>query len=414
MEYMSDTLFISGKKKRTATAKDIFDKVSKGIKKKGPTKDWTCTFDEENETIYIDFNDEQSETFILKFGEKHVFSAICKLYWPIDETTNSCEGENLKALLDLLYRAKSKYNSISVTDDYGLAEGYWESKKYRFEFRELTDEEYKRVERLFNAGFTKHEDLLRAIMAEDMEMDYSEIKGYENPEVSLGWENVGSINNTLTSYIYETSSFGDEGEVFSLHSNFFGDPNKYFMALVAFEEGVGWVFCDGTRVDYDAKMHPESARKITTDKHRCMSPNDAQVDLMFRDMFAPQFISETDPLKRCVLAYRYFVSAYDFCGFKFTGHRKRQFISDKILEEYGEHGLQYLTFRVTRNWLDHKIGYDYELFCKNAKSRYGSDFVSSFNEIHEKYGRISRFCNELEYYAVGTGKYRDKTLMNRS
>ena len=70
MEYMSDTLFISGKKKRTATVYDIFEKIAKGIKKKGPTKNWVCELDEENCSILIDFNDEKSETFILSFGEK--------------------------------------------------------------------------------------------------------------------------------------------------------------------------------------------------------------------------------------------------------------------------------------------------------------------------------------------------------
>ena len=411
MEYMSDTLFFSGKKKRTATVSDIFDKILKGIKKKGPTKGWVCEFDEGSNAIHINFNDDKSETFILRFGEKNEFSSICKLYWPIDEATGSCEGENLKVLLDILYRAKSKFNSVTVTDDYGIAEGYWESKKYKFEFRELTADEVKRVERLYNEGFTKHEDLLRAIMAEDMKMDYADIKGYANPEVSSGWESVGSINNTLTSYIYETSAYGDEGDVSSLMLKFFGDPNKYMMALFAFETGVSWAFCDGTRSDFDARRDPESAREITTKKHRCVSAVDAQVDLMFRDMFAPKFIEETDPLKRCILAYRYFVSVYDFCGFKFTEHHKRQYYSDKILEEYGEEiGTRYLTVRVTRQWYDHVDFQDDELFRQNVEKRYGSDFFTLYDEINEKYGKYVRFIQETEYYAIGTREYLDKSL----
>ena len=178
-------------------------------------------------------------------------------------------------------------------------------------------------------GFTKHEDLLRAVMAEDMEMDYADIKGYENPEVAMGWEKyLGSINNTLVSYIYESSAYGDEGNVSDMMSEFFFDPNKYMLSMMAFVDGVAWAFCDGT--------NPESACEITTQKHRCMFPTAGQVDLMFRDMFAPQFINEKDPLKRCILAYRYFVSVYDFCGFKLSEHHKRKYISDKIIEEYGE------------------------------------------------------------------------------
>lgn len=411
MEYMSDTIFISGKKKRISSVSDIFDKMAKGIKKKGPTKDWICELDEDNNVILINFNDEKSETFILRFGDKNEFSSICKLYWPIDETAGSSECEILKTLLDLIYRAKSKFNSISVTDDYGLAEGYWESKKYKFEFRNLTDEEVKRIERLYNKGFTKHEDLLRAIMAEDMEMDYADIKGYENPEVALGWESVGSINNTLITYIYETSAYGNEGDVSSLMLKFFGDPNKYMMALMAFSDGVGWAFCDGTRDDFEARKDPESAREITIRKHRHVSPTDAQIDMMFTDMFAPQFINEKDPLKRCILAYRYFVSAYDFCGFKFSKHHKRQFFSDKIIEEYGEKiGKQYMTVRVTRRWYDHKLSQDDELFRRNVEKRYGSDFFSLYDDIEEKYGKYIRFNQETEYYAIGSKKYLDKTL----
>ena len=409
---MSDTLFISGKKKRTATIIDIFDKIAKGIKKKGPTKNWVCRVDEENSAILINFNDEKSEAFILSFGDKNEFSSICKLYWPIDEKNGSAEGEILQTLLDLIYRAKSKFNSISVTDDYGLAEGYWESKKYKFVFRELTDDEVKRVERLFNQGFTKHEDLLRAIMAEDMEMDYADIKGYENPEVAMGWQHIGSINNTLMSYIYETSAYGDEGNVSNMMLKFFGDPNKYMMALMAFYDGVAWAFCDGTRSDFEASMDPKSALEITTRKHRCWSAVDAQVDLMFRDMFAPQFINEKDPLKRCILAYRYFVSVYDFCGFKFSEHHKRQFYSDKIIEEYGEDiGTQYMTVRVTRKMYDHTSSPDYELFRRNVEKRYGSDFFTLYNEIEEKYGKYIRFIKETEYYAIGSEKYLDKTLI---
>ncbi len=60
------------------------------------------------------------------------------------------------------------------------------------QYRELTVDEYKRVERLYAEGYTKHEELLRAIMAEDMEMSYQEFVNYENPDIAMGAKRQGS------------------------------------------------------------------------------------------------------------------------------------------------------------------------------------------------------------------------------
>ena len=142
MDYMSDTIFYSGKKKRTVQTTEIYEKIKAGIKKKGPNKDWICELDPENESICISFQDGESETFILEFDGKGVFSGCCKLFLPLDETTKEEDRTLMTTLLDLLYKAKNKFNTIQITDDYGLAESYWENKKFKFDYRELSESGY--------------------------------------------------------------------------------------------------------------------------------------------------------------------------------------------------------------------------------------------------------------------------------
>ncbi len=412
MEYVQDTVFISGKKKRTVTVEEIYERIEKGIKKKGPTKEWTSVFDEDKGEIYIYFNDGQSEDFHLSF-DKNDFECICKLYLPYDEASSTEDMTLLTTLLDILYRIRTKLNTITVSDDYGLAESYWEGKRYKFKFRELTTEEVLRAERLYNAGYTRHEDFLRAVMAEDMEMDVNEFKTYENPDISHEMDH-GYIQNSLETYIYETSDFGNEGRVSDMLPEFTCDPNKYMFALWTFSHGVAWAFGDGSCLIYDLGAGFEGDIEIK--KHYCRIPNEAQVDLLYNNFFAPLYIEEKDSFKRCVLAYRYFLSVYDFCGFKFTGHQRPKLVTEEILERYGmDVGREYLALYITSEKYifsgNYSDGYG-DRIINNALSRYGKDFMERYiKDFKRVYEENHRFRLETQYYADIDSEYVDDTLI---
>lgn len=76
---MTDTIYISGKLKRNILISELYEKISKSIKKKGPTKLWECHMTEFGDTIIIDFDDDGSETFGLTFNKKKEFDEFCKV-----------------------------------------------------------------------------------------------------------------------------------------------------------------------------------------------------------------------------------------------------------------------------------------------------------------------------------------------
>lgn len=81
---------------------------------------------------------------------------------------------------------------------------------------------------------------------------------------------------------------------------------------MAFVIGIAWVFFDGTG-PYE---------EINLEKKFISTPKDKQVELLFMEKFAPLFMKEEDPLEKCILAYRYFVSVYDYLGFRYVGRVK--------------------------------------------------------------------------------------------
>ena len=304
---MSDTIFYKAKLKRTATPETVFEKLRKKVGKKGPTQKWECSFDIDESAIQLDFHDEMSETFIMKLNPKSVYEGFCKVFFDMPGDVLDKPSE-LKELLDIFYGLKSQFSILEFSDDYGLVDGYWDSKRFQFAFRELTEEENARVEKWFRAGFESHEKLLRAIMAEDMGMTYEEFLSYDNPDSCAG-ENIPRLEQELATYFYETAEFQKEGRVSENWMLYITDPGKHTFSLWSFIEGMEWIFCDGSGTQ----------REITLDKHRCMMPALSQIDLIYREKFAPAFLGAEDSLERCKLAYRYFLSAYEFTGFHFVG-----------------------------------------------------------------------------------------------
>lgn len=288
-----------------------------------------------------------------------------------------------KALLDALYKAKSMFHSIEITDDYGLAGSYWDSKRFKFDFRNLTAEEADRAERLYSEGNTTPEQLLLAIMAEDMDMPVEELRDYINIDIEYidSWEDRSKIHPTLETYLYETAEFQKEGRLCEMSAGQYYDPGKVLFSVFAFIEGLSWVFLDGTG--------PETT--ISLEKKRSFSPKDAQVGLLFREKFAPVFMKEEDPMEKCILAYRYFVSVYDHLGFRYVGRAENiKTVIDTILEEYGER-------LVTR-----------------MNQRHGSELFSEYLEFKRKYQQNATFRTEAEYAARRKWKYIDDSLVASS
>lgn len=406
---MSDTIFYKGVLKRGKDPLAVFEKITKGIGKRGPSKNWTYTIDEEQSSLLIDFQDDKSETFFLQFKEKGEFDDCCKVAFPLEGELFEDGKSEFKALLDALYKARTSFRSIEVTDDFGLAECYWDSKRFKFHFRDLTAEEDERVRRLYAQGSTTPEQLLRSIMAEDMEMPVEELRDYVNINTNYTQEWLSPVHLTLDAYLYETAEFRNEGRLCEIPDwNYYNLGNVYFSEF-AFIEGLSWVFLDGTGQD----------TAISLEKKRAFSQKDAQVGLLFREKFAPVFIAETDPLEKCILAYRYFVSIYGGLGFRFVGRTKnRKMVMEKILEEYGEEkGTIYLTcYCTTERYVFHNYNPETkkqysDCLIKNMTERYGEDFFSEYLAFKRKYENDSKFRRETEYVADRKLKYIDDSLV---
>ena len=63
-------------------------------------------------------------------------------------------------------------------------------------------------------------------------------------------------------------------------------------------------------------------KELDLGKRWIATPKDKQVDLLFREKFAPLFMKEEDTLQICILVYRYFVSVYDYLEFRYVGRDK--------------------------------------------------------------------------------------------
>ena len=409
MEYMSDTLFIEGKKKRTKSTQEVFEKIQKSIKKKGPTSKWECIIDEQRETLLIDFHDDESETFDLHFDEKGSFLCICKLFLPVDENGTEVDYTLMNTLLDIFYKIKASFSNIKVRDDYAQAEGYWDNKRIKYELRTLSFEEEQRLNRLYNEGYKTHESFLRALMAEDLEMPYDKFEKYYNPRIDFRDIRAGWICISIGSYLYETAEFKNEGRLCDMDWFTYYDLGRVSFSEYAFECGMSWLFFDGTG--------PFS--KLNTEKQRAFSPKDAQ------ERVAPLFQAEVDPYQRCVLAYRYWLTIYEGLGFRFVGRKKTHFVFDDVFEEYGdEMATRLLT--VYCSWRRYLVKTLYpkdtheqykQNFVENCTKRYGKDFLNTFVEFKRKYEKIEMFGIEAGYFSECgditpnlDGKYLDKSL----
>lgn len=300
---MSDTIFYSMKLKSNKTVKQAFECIQKKIKPKGVTAKWQVYV--KDETLVIDFGDNVSETFVLKFENKQA-EGFCKVGFPMGgELFDDEKKSEWKTFISVFHSIKKMCSEISVEDDYSIAEEYFLSLEYKFDMRGLSSDELARLDKLYNLGYHNYESFLLKIFADDTKREYTEdLKKIINPNIKLD-EMFSSIGQVWETYIYETSLlkkqslceiYKDDVRVIDGKKSNYGDPPA---EIYIFSLGLGRLFSCYDFIDNT-------------------SGRGAYVTKYFYDKFSPMF-DNADEYEKCKLAYQFMVSLYDFCKYQFVG-----------------------------------------------------------------------------------------------
>lgn len=314
---MPDTIFYTLKLKRTKTPMEVFEKMQKSVKKKGPTKNWICTVDNENERMEIDFGDGESETFTLDFKNK-IANDCCKVYFPLEgELFDDEKKSEFKALLNMIYSAKAMFSEIIITDDFGLAEDFMQSKYCKITLRELDNIELERARKVFGSGYTDHNDFIMAIIYDLLGIPFEDdYRKHINPKVSLAdaqkklqpFDPLNAIYERqafFETFLYETSEYKGQGRLSQVPDYRLNDMSDVMFSVFAFISGIEELYL------YKNYYYKNDNRSFGA-KH-------GQVRRLYKTKFLPLLERECDDFKKCVLTYCFFVSVYDYCGFKFAG-----------------------------------------------------------------------------------------------
>ena len=299
---MSDTIFYDIKLKKNRTVSDVFIKIQKFVKPKGATKNWEC-FVGKNELV-IDFHDDKSETFCLAFEKKEA-RGFCKVWFPLGgELFDNDKKSEFKALISMLHSFKNYCTEMSITDDYEIAEEIFRSLDYKFKLRELTDEESSRVRRLYDLGYTRCEDLLLAIVAEDLGM----------PE-DFRWKE----------YVFSHYLLLTEPEISRIFETYLCELAIYKKKPLMEQPQYQTALKEKKPVYHSPCMAPADVYTYTLGIKDVFEPfqyiinewgRGAQVSKYLNDSFLPVF-RQCKEFGKCELAYRFMVSLADFCGFTF-------------------------------------------------------------------------------------------------
>lgn len=319
-----DTIFFCLTLQRSISPLNVFRKMQKSIKKRGPSQNWVCTIDEENEIFSIDFHDNKSEPFVLRFNEKNIAEGSCRVAFPLEgELFDDNKKSEFKALINTIYVAQNSYSRIEISDESNLAENYFTSLVYDIYLRSLTECEKARLDRLYNCGYDFYEDFIIALFAEDWGLPdtFSMIDVIapssdffnERPHQPL-------IQAFAESYLAGTSAMRP--------SNLgYGELSEKKLSFHAFSCGVSYLFLN------------DGGTRIICGSENTFGQRHIQIAKYFKEKFFPMFAKLTDPYEKCELAYRYILSIYDYCGLRFTGkdqseikHRMPNVLSIKNIE----------------------------------------------------------------------------------
>lgn len=308
------TVFYKGKLKRTRKPEDVFAKIKACVKPKGVTKSWSIK--EGENYLRIDFGDEKSETLNLCFKDK-TLDGFCKVAFDGDG------GEKqLDEFFNLFYSITKMFSSLEINDDFGLWEDFADSKRYKTQIRELTKSETARIKRLYDGGCIFHEDIIMAVIAEDLnittfsDIDFSlntMLEGVEMEEIKI-----------IEAWLLQTAVYKDRGRIEKYTiwrcnpgghkwrgygwKDDYNEVSELEFAVWACVFGIAGLF-----IEKFAEHYPHLA------KSGGAFPKDVQVKRLFKEKFLPLFNAEDDTYNQCILAYRFMVSIYEYCGFKYEG-----------------------------------------------------------------------------------------------
>ena len=308
---MSDqtTIFYKLKLKRTRAPMEVFEKMQKAVKKKGATKNWTCTVDSEGQALSIDFGDEKSETFCLSFNEKKVCDGFCKVYFPLSgELFDDEKKSEFKTLLNMIYSARTSFAEMEITDDYGISESFLDSKVNKIALRELTEDEINRAKRLVADGHTDIKKFITALMYDYRGLPYSEdFIPYINRRIGYStimfWESNSYLEDFfdpfVNSFLLETTEYQDKGRLYTIR-DYYSELNSVWFSVHAFIIGIDEL--TGYRI-----------------REKGWDPKSTQVLRLYYNKCLPIIEAEGSDLGKCIAAYRFFVSIMDYLGFKYVG-----------------------------------------------------------------------------------------------
>ncbi|MCM1090446.1 MAG: hypothetical protein NC092_04440 [Butyrivibrio sp.] len=249
---------------------------------------------------------------MLKFDEKKVCKGFCKVFFPLEgEQFDNEKKSEFKALLNMLYSARTLFAQMDITDDYGLAASFLESKKYKIVFRELSDEEIMRAKRVFDGGYTTINNFITMLMIDLRGLSYNDAKQFINLKASQGrfvasyideyqrfGTEIGLYLAIIDSFLYETADYKNQGPL-RLIRDYYGDLNGVTYSVMAFMSGIAYL---AGYMDWLPNNDPKSA----------------QVHRLYYHSYLPLYENAQDDFTKCILAYRFFVSIYDWLGFKYV------------------------------------------------------------------------------------------------
>lgn len=314
-------VFYKLKLKRTRSPMDVIEKMHKCVKKKGATKNWTCTVDSEAQSMSIDFGDGMSETFCISFNEKKVCDDCCKVCFPLSgELFDDEKKSGFKALLNMIYSVRTSFSEMKITDDYGVSESFFDAKENKIALRELAEDEANRAKRLVADGRTSLKDFITALMFDCRGLPYSEdFIPYINRRIGqcpiMFWRSNSSIEeffrSFVDSFLFETTEYQDKGRLYMV-KDYYGDLNGVFFSVLSFIGGLETL--TGYHI-YEKGLDPKSLQVLRLLNNKCL----------------PLIEEESTDLGKCTVAYRFFVSILEYLGFKYVGRGSKY--NDLIDEE---------------------------------------------------------------------------------
>lgn len=312
---MGDTIFFTMKLKSNKTTKELFEKMKKSVKHKDATKNWICEVDGGSGVFSINFNDGKSEPFVISFNEKNVCDSFCKVYFPLEgDDFNDEKKSEFKALMNMLYSVRTFFSKMDISDDYGITTSFLDSKKYKITFRTLNSQEIERAEQFFNNGHTELREFIIALLIDLRKLDFVEnyklsinmdavsansVKQYEEEYRQFGFANEFLLFSAFVdSFLYETAEYQNKGMLRKTQEYFDSDFNGVLSSVSAFQIGI--------------------MQLIGVDNFRAADYKSGQVLKLYEHSFLASYNEEKDAFNKCVLGYRYFISIYDYLGFKYV------------------------------------------------------------------------------------------------